>query len=76
MGKDLFFENNQFDTDNNIIKSMEYIYSNFAAIEVNTIYFHLLSELVANNTKLDDIFKTSMVVLDGSVTLNQLPAES
>jgi hypothetical protein len=66
--KDDFVATYNFNGYNNIIKTMNYIYDNFNAQNINEIFFAVLQVLYANNDKIEGITKTSMVSLDCSLT--------
>ena len=69
--KDGFLESYKFDSINNIIEGMLLLYLVCSVETVNTIFFHIFKDMVAYNTKLDGIFKTSLIVAKCDITLNK-----
>lgn len=61
----VFFTNNSFDTNENIIKAMDEIYNTFTFTNVNRMYFSVLNDAFSTKAKYREIFKTSMVSLHG-----------
>jgi len=61
----IFFENNSFDTAENIISAMDEIYNTFTYTNVNRMYFSVLKDAFTTKAKYPDIFKTSMISLHG-----------
>jgi len=62
---DIFFENNNFNTTDNIIKAMDEIYNTFTFTNVNRMYFSVLKDAFTTKSKYVEIFKTSMISLHG-----------
>jgi len=60
-----FLKNNNFDTNDDIISTMEQIYNTFTYTHVNRIFFSVLHDAFSTKAKYNDIFKTSMVSLHG-----------
>lgn len=69
--KDGFLESYKFDSIDNIIEGMLLLYLVCSVETVNTIFFHIFKDMVAYNTKLDGIFKTSLIVAKCDITLNK-----
>jgi len=69
---DEFFNENSFDTTENIITAMDTIYNTFAYEHVNRITFSVLHDAFSLKSKYPDIFKTSMVSLNGIRPLQDL----
>jgi len=62
----VFFQDYSFDTPENIIAAMDRIYTAFAAIHVNKIFFSVLHDAgFSKKQKYAEIFKTSMIALHG-----------
>ncbi len=61
----VFFEQNSFDTADNIIAAMNDIYNNFPFIHVNRMFFECLLDAFSTKSKYEDIFKTSMIAVHG-----------
>lgn len=61
----VFFENNDFDTPENIIAAMNTIYNTFHFRNVNRILFSVLHDAFAGKKRFAEIFKTSYVALHG-----------
>jgi len=61
----VFFANNNFDTNENIIKAMDEIYNTFTFTNVNRMYFSVLNDAFTTKAKYREIFKTSMLALHG-----------
>jgi len=64
-----FLDNFSFDTPENIIVAMEFIYSSFPPLELNRIFFSLLHDAVSIKERFDNLFKTSYVSLSGQQKL-------
>ena len=62
---DVFFEQYNFDTPENIIEAMNVIYNTFTFTNVNRMYFEVLQDSFAFKSKYEDIFKTSMISIHG-----------
>lgn len=69
--KDNFLESYKLDNMDNIIEGMLLLYLTCSVETVNTIFFHIFKDMVAYNTKLEGIFKTSLIVAKCDVTLNK-----
>jgi len=69
--KDVFLELYKFTDMHNIIEGMLLLYLTCSTETVNTIFFHIFKDMVAYNTKLDGIFKTSLIAANCKVTLNK-----
>jgi hypothetical protein len=69
--KDSFLETYKFDSIDNIIEGMLLLYITCSVETVNTIFFHLFKDMVAYNTKLDGIFKTSLIAAKCDITMNK-----
>ena len=65
--KDEFIASFNFNNYKNIVTTMNYIYNNFNARNINEIFFAVLQVLYVNNPSVDGITKTSMVTLDCSL---------
>ena len=62
----VFFQDYSFDTPENIVAAMDRIYTAFAAIHVNKIFFSVLHDAAfSKKQKYAEIFKTSMIALHG-----------
>ena len=61
----VFFELHNFDSNEEIIDSMDTIYNTFPHEHVNRIYFSVLLDALSLKSKYSDIFKTSMIALHG-----------
>lgn len=61
----VFFNTYNFDTNEDIIESMNTIYNTFPYEHVNRIYFSVLNDAFSFKDKYEDMFKTSMVALHG-----------
>jgi hypothetical protein len=70
LDKDDFLEQYTFDTSENIITTMTYMYDNFSSTCLNEIFFSVLTELFSNSDKVDNIMKTSMISLDCTFSMN------
>jgi hypothetical protein len=59
------FVNNHlnFSTSEDIIATMEIIYSSFASDDVNYIFFQILNDAFVDKTEFEEFFKTSWVAL-------------
>lgn len=66
--KDNFLEIFNFDTVDNTIKTMSYMYDYFSASNINEIFFEILNILYTHNNKIEGIMKSSMVTLDCKLT--------
>lgn len=60
-----FLESYSFDTPVNIRKAMKYIFVNFSSHAVNTMFFELLQDALANKRDYPGLFKTSWIALHG-----------
>lgn len=60
-----FLETYSFDTAVNIRKAIDYIFVNFSAKAVNTIFFELLQDAFAQKRDYEGLFKTSFIALHG-----------
>lgn len=69
--KDGFLESYTFNNMHNIIEGMLLLYMTCSVETVNTVFFHLFRDMVAYNTKLDGIFKTSLIVAKCDITMNK-----
>lgn len=61
----VFFQNHDFDTSENIIDAMDTIYNTFPFIHVNRMFFDVLLDGLSEQAKYADVFKTSMIALHG-----------
>jgi len=61
----VFFTNNNFDTPENVIISMNEIYNTFTFTNINRMYFSVLKDAFTTKNKYPGIFKTSMISLHG-----------
>jgi hypothetical protein len=71
VSKDGFLDTYKFNAMDNIIEGMLLLYLTCSTETVNTIFFHIFKDMVAYNTKLDGIFKTSLIVANCEITLNK-----
>lgn len=62
---DTFLNNNTFDTNDDIISTMNNIYNSFPFQHVNRIFFLVLYDALSFKKQHSEIFKTSMVALHG-----------
>ena len=69
--KDVFLETYKFNSMDNIIEGMLLLYLTCSVETVNTIFFQVFKDMVSYNTKLDGIFKTSLIVAKCDITLNK-----
>jgi hypothetical protein len=74
-----FLLSNNFDSLNNIVNTMNAIYTSFAATNINYMFFQCLYHAMSLNLKNKEIFKTSWVALDiaaspNNVTTAQAPS--
>ena len=60
-----FIHNNKFDTNDNIIKTMNAIYTTFPHIDINRIFFKVLHQACYHKKNNPDIFKTSYLSAHG-----------
>ena len=70
LDKDDFIDQYNFNTNTNIITTMNYMYDNFTNHALNEIFFNILTELYASSEKVEGIMKTSMISLDCIFTVN------
>lgn len=63
----VFFQNNSFDSNDEIVEAMDDIYNTFPYKHVNRMFFSVLQDAFSLKSKYEDIFKTSMVALYGIV---------
>lgn len=63
--KDLFFNTFYFDTPDNILLTMNYIYNSFKIEDINKIYFEVLFDSFSIKSKYKEIMKTSWIALEG-----------
>lgn len=61
----VFFQQHNFDTAENIVAAMNTIYNTFPFIHVNRMFFDVLLDAFSTKRKYEDIFKTSMIALHG-----------
>jgi hypothetical protein len=66
-----FRKNYSFDTNKDIIDSMEYIYQNFSITEVNDIFFDVLHDVFSVKKEVKDFFKTSWI--SAEISQNVIP---
>lgn len=60
-----FLDSYSFDTPVNIRKAMNYMFVNFSSDAVNTMFFELLQDALANKRDYPGLFKTSWIALHG-----------
>jgi hypothetical protein len=60
-----FFEQNSFDTPENITEAMDTIYTTFPFENTNRMFFEVLLDALSFDSEQPDIFKTSWVALIG-----------
>lgn len=60
-----------FSNPTQIRSTMNLIYSSARAPQVNEIFFNALNDALANNYEMTDLFKTSMITLNSSTSVNQ-----
>lgn len=65
-----FINSNLFDTSDNIINSMNIIYTTFPTEDVNRLYFLFLNDALSNKLEYAKILKTSMISVYGVKVLN------
>jgi len=65
-----FLELNTFDTSENIINSMEIIYTTFPTTDVNRIFFLFLNDALSGKRKYAKLLKTSMISVYGVKVLD------
>lgn len=63
--KSLFLDTYKFNTADNILKSMTYIYESFSHLDTNRIFFSCLHDALSLKQHYGDIFKTSAIALHG-----------
>jgi hypothetical protein len=63
--KYVFLDQHSFDTPLNIKKAMDYIFVNFSAEAVNTIFFELMQDALASKRDYSGLLKTSFIALHG-----------
>ena len=61
----VFFNTYAFDTNDEIIASMDAIYNTFPYNHVNRMFFEVLLDAFSKKSKYEGIFKTSMIALNG-----------
>ena len=65
-----FLETNTFDTPENIITSMDTIYTTFPVEDVNRLFFLFLNDALSNKTEYAKLLKTSMISIYGVKVLD------
>lgn len=63
--KSFFLDNFSFDTPENILAAMDYIYNTFAHLDTNRIFFACLHDALSLRKEYNDVFKTSTIALHG-----------
>jgi hypothetical protein len=63
--KSAFLDTYSFDTPENILTAMDYIYNTFAYSDTNRIFFSCLHDAMSLKSEYGDIFKTSAIALHG-----------
>jgi hypothetical protein len=63
--KSVFLDTYKFDTPDNILESMSYIYNTFSSADTNRIFFSCLHDAHSLKSQYGDMFKTSTIALHG-----------